>query len=269
MSVSPAHCTLLSVQTGLPMAAIPHSLTLCGTMYCSPACSGYPVWPKPSDRTRKDNVPLCHTPWGLEPSVTPLPINEWGISPFVPTLPWLEWSIAITGQNLWDSFPVLLAVPLQLSAQGQATGTSVGRKGLTGVAGGSTDPFQDSDGSSLSPVSPCHLLLPSHWLTSYVFLLVIPRKPYWMCGLGIELTHVHFTSKHTLSLTNAHSPYTDILSSLQALLSKPTHRIVSGTALPCRLCVGGTEPQALSVSIAHVKSHVGCNEPPTIPGTIT
>lgn len=33
--------------------------------------------------------------------------------------------------------------------------------------------------------------------------------------------------------------------------------------------MGGTEPQALSVSIAHVKSHVGCDEPPTIPGTIT
>lgn len=32
--------------------------------------------------------------------------------------------------------------------------------------------------------------------------------------------------------------------------------------------MGGTEPQALSVSIAHVKSHVGCDEPPTIPGTI-
>lgn len=39
-------------------------------------------------------------------------------------------------------------------------------------------------------------------------------------------------------------------------------------ALSSRLRVGGTEPQALSVSIAHVKSHVGCDEPPTIPGTI-
>ncbi len=45
------------------------------------------------------------------------------------------------GTHLWDSFPVLLAVPPQLSAQGQGAGTSVGRRGWTGVGGGSTDPF--------------------------------------------------------------------------------------------------------------------------------
>lgn len=95
-----------------------------------------------------------------------------------------------------------------------------------------------------------------------------------MCGLGIGRAHAHFTSEHALGLSDkhTHSSYTDTLSSLQALLSKPTHHrivCVCGAALPSRLCVGGTEPQALSVSIAHVKSHVGCDEPPTIPGTIT
>lgn len=43
------------------------------------------------------------------------------------------------------------------------------------------------------------------------------------------------------------------------------HSGLSGAALSSRLCVGGTEPQAPSVSIAHVKLHVGCDEPPTIP----
>ena len=43
------------------------------------------------------------------------------------------------------------------------------------------------------------------------------------------------------------------------------HSGLSGAVLSSRLCVGGTEPQAPSVSIAHVKLHVGCDEPPTIP----
>lgn len=158
--------------------------------------------------------------------------------------------------------------PAAVICSGPGSGDKRGTKGLDW---GSTDPFQDGEGSSLSPVSLCHLLLPNRWLMSCIFLCAIPQKQYGMCGLGIELANAHFTSEHTPALSHKHtlSRYTDTVPPLQALLSKPTHWIVSGTALPSRQCVGGTEPQALSVSIAHVKSHVGCDEPPTIPGTIT
>lgn len=124
----------------------------------------------------------------------------------------------------------------------------------------------------MSPVSPCHLLLPNPLADILCIpMCAIPQKNSSGCVVLASESHTRTlqASTHSPFLANTHSPYTDTLSSLQALLSKPTHRIVSGTALPSRLCVGGTEPQALSVSIAHVKSHVGCDEPPTIPGTIT
>lgn len=99
MSISPAHRTLTPVQTGLQMAAVPHSLTWCRTVHRSSACSGNPLWPTLSDWTRKDSIPLYLDPGGLEPSVTPLPTNHRGISPIAPTLPWPEWSGAVTGHT--------------------------------------------------------------------------------------------------------------------------------------------------------------------------
>lgn len=99
-----------------------------------------------------------------------------------------------------------------------------------------------------------------------ICMCVIPRETV------ADVWSWHQTRTRTLykrALTVSPTTHTDTLSSLQALFGKPTHGIVCGAALPSRLCVGGTEPQALSVSIANVKSHVGCDEPPTIPGTIT
>lgn len=43
MSISPAHRTLTPVQTGLQMAAVPQSLTWCGTVHGSSAFSGNPL----------------------------------------------------------------------------------------------------------------------------------------------------------------------------------------------------------------------------------
>lgn len=147
-------------------------------------------------------------PRGLEPSVTPLSINRWGISPTAPTLPRPEHRCY--GTHLWDSFPVPLALLLQLSAQGQGAGTSVGLRGWTGVGGAAPIHFRTVKD---------HHCLPSHPVTYYYqttgrhhvrfYVCVIPQKQYWMCGLGIQVAHAHFTSDRTLSHTNPHSPYTD------------------------------------------------------------
>lgn len=142
MSISPAHRTLTPVQTGLQMAVVPLSLTWCGTMHCSPACSGNPLWPTPSQRTRKDSVPFCLDPRRLEASVTPLPTNRWGISPFAPTLPWPERRVTVTGRTSEIRSPSQLrsrcGYLLRAREQGRAWDGGVG----PGWEGGcSTDPF--------------------------------------------------------------------------------------------------------------------------------
>lgn len=155
---------------------------------------------------------------------------------------------------------------LRAREQGQAWDGGVG-PGWRGAAPIHFRTVRDHHCLSSHPVTYCY------WTTGW--------HPVYFCVCDPTETERDVWSWHSNShartlqvsahffLANIHTPYTDTLSSLQALLSKPTHRIVSGAALPSRLCVGGTEPQALSVSIAHVKSHVGCDEPPTIPGAIT
>lgn len=121
----------------------------------------------------------------------------------------------------------------------------MGRRGLDrGPGGAAPIPFRMVRGSSASPDSPRRPLFLKH---------EFPYVWSWQRQL--------FASEHTLRLHGTHA-----LSSLRALLCKPTHGLC-GAALPAD-CVGGTEPQALSGSIAHVKSRVGCDEPPTVPGTI-
>lgn len=135
-------------------------------------------------------------------------------------------------------------VPPRLSAQGQRTGGSVGRRGRTGGFGvgwgAAPIHFKDGTGSSLSSVSPCRLLLRNHRLTSCAILYVCDsaRNGFWMCGLGIKLAHAHFTSEHSPSFRQTHTLHTQTqLSPLQALLSKPTHGIVCVVQLFLADCV--------------------------------
>lgn len=106
-----------------------------------------------------------------------------------------------------------------------------------------------------------------------ISMCVIPQKKKRSSGCVVLASNLHTrtlqASTHSVFLTNTHSPYRHTVITTGASQQTYTSDCVCGTALPSRLCVGGTEPQALSVSIAHVKSHVGCDEPPTIPGTIT
>lgn len=123
----------------------------------------------------------------------------------------------------------------------------------------------------MSPFSQCHFLSPKPLLDILCLLVcAIPQKTkkkqkHPGCVVLASNLHTRILQVSPQTLQR----HTDTLSHhYRRFSAEPTHWIVSGAALASRLCVGGTEPQALSVSIAHVKSHVGCDEPLTIPGTI-
>lgn len=183
--------------------------------------------------------------------MTPLPTNRKGISPSAPTLPWPERPAAVTGRPSGIRSPSRRRSRRGYLLRARERGRAWDAGAARGFGGEQRRSVLGRWRITASPDSPCRSLFPKRSLTSRG--VCTRARP--MCGLG----NGSFTSE--LRLYGTHT-----LSSLQALLCKPTHGLC-GAALPAD-CVGGTEPQALSVSIAHVKSRVGCDEPPTIPGTI-
>lgn len=168
-------------------------------------------------------------PRGLKLSVTTLPTNQRG---YQPRRTHSLHAVRGSTSRIRSSSRSLprRGYLLRAREQGQVWDGGVGPC-LGG--GGITDP--------LSPVSPCHLALLWHRVSR--------------AGCVVLASHfrtLHSTHRLAVVTTGA-----------------STHPIVKGGALPSRLRVGGTEPRAPSVSIAYVKSHVGCNEAPTIAGTIT
>lgn len=147
------------------------------------------------------------------------------------------------GTPLWDSFPVPLVVPPRLSAQGQGAGTSVGRRGWTGVWGvGGAAPIHFR-------MVRDHHCLPSHpvayyyqttgWHPVYFYVCDSTKKnpvlDVW--SWHQTCTRALYKRAHTRSFWQTHTLHTDTLSSLQALLSKPTHRIVCVVQLFLADCV--------------------------------
>lgn len=118
------------------------------------------------------------------------------------------------GTPLWDSFPVPLVVPPRLSAQGQGAGTSVGRRGWTGVWGvGGAAPIHFR-------MVRDHHCLPSHPVAYYyqttgwhpVYFYVCDstkKKPSSGCVVLASNLHTRTlqASTHSVFLTNTHSPH--------------------------------------------------------------
>lgn len=138
LSISPAYCTQTHVQTELQMAAVPHSLTWCTAEQRSEIhCDQYR--PTGQEKTVSSYVSTSlragtecdfptHKPVGYQPHCAHTPSAEAENFDY--------------GIHLRDSFPILLAAPPWLSAQGQGAGEGVGWRGWTKVgAGCSTDPF--------------------------------------------------------------------------------------------------------------------------------
>lgn len=164
MSISPAHRTLPPVQTGLQMAAVPHSFNmvwdralLLSLLWKSTVTKRCPK------RTRKDSVPSCLDPRGLEPSVTPLPTNQRGISPAAPTLP---------RPSLLRDVPLgFVPCPAAVICSGPGSGDKRGSEGLDRGGGGAAPiHFRTVRDHHCLPSHPVTYYYPNRCLTPCVFL---------------------------------------------------------------------------------------------------
>lgn len=155
-----------------------------------------PLMPRPlRDGTKYDTA--THKPVGYQPHCAHTPSAG------------AEWSCYET--HLWDSFPVPLVVPPRLSAQGQGAGTSVGRRGWTGVGGAAPIHFRTVKDHHCLPSHPVTYYYQNHWLTVCEFYVCDSTKTVLdVWSWHRTCTRVLYKWVHTLSFSQTHTLHTQI-----------------------------------------------------------